>query len=260
MYKYLNHTENTIEELKNTGVYCIFHKKEPNKFYVGSTSIKTDSQIKGLYQRMRYHFFYAKKGMNHNKNIQYLSDKYGVEDFVFKILEIVNGDFDEIRRREQYWIDKLDSFEKGLNSVPLSTSNKGIKMRKNGTNSKKICLYDLKGKLLAEFPSAREAERITKINYKKISSCCIGKLLSVKGKVWRFKGDDFYKFRINELGKCCTSKILQKDTDGNIIKEWSSLKEASENLNISIGNMSSCLYGRRNSAGGFKFEKLQNIE
>ncbi len=51
--------------------------------------------------------------------------------------------------------------------------------------------------------------------------------------------------------------INQYDMDGNFIKSWISSKQAFIELNINYRNISSCLYNKRKSAGGFiwKFTK-----
>lgn len=45
--------------------------------------------------------------------------------------------------------------------------------------------------------------------------------------------------------------ILQFNKSGTFIKEWQSLKEAGEALNISSSNITNCAKGREKSAGGF---------
>jgi hypothetical protein len=52
--------------------------------------------------------------------------------------------------------------------------------------------------------------------------------------------------------------VLQFDLDGNFIKEWPSQKEASHQLKIAQGNISSVLNNNRFSAGGFswKFKEI----
>ena len=46
--------------------------------------------------------------------------------------------------------------------------------------------------------------------------------------------------------------ILQYDIKGNLIKEWGSVTEATNELNIN--NIQACCKGRRKTAGGFKWE------
>ena len=46
-------------------------------------------------------------------------------------------------------------------------------------------------------------------------------------------------------------RIGQYEMNGNFIREWNSLIEASNSLNISIGNISAAINGKRNHAGGY---------
>lgn len=50
------------------------------------------------------------------------------------------------------------------------------------------------------------------------------------------------------------SPVVQKDIDGNIIKFWGSMKEASEALNIKYQGISSVCRGRNKTCGGYKWE------
>jgi hypothetical protein len=49
-------------------------------------------------------------------------------------------------------------------------------------------------------------------------------------------------------------KILQYDSDNNFIKEWKSVKEVTQYLNISHSSISACCYGKSKSAGKFKWK------
>ena len=53
------------------------------------------------------------------------------------------------------------------------------------------------------------------------------------------------------LGKHYTREIVQYDLQGNLMKEWGSVRSASCALNISNQNMNACLHGRRKTAGGY---------
>lgn len=55
------------------------------------------------------------------------------------------------------------------------------------SNARTVQMLDKStGELLATFPSAHEAERVTGIANQNISSCCRGKLKSSGGYVWKF--------------------------------------------------------------------------
>jgi biotin operon repressor len=63
-----------------------------------------------------------------------------------------------------------------------------------------------------------------------------------------------YKMSIAKLGKPSTNPtkpILQYDTQGNFIREWSSGTEISKVLGISHGNIVKCCKGFRKHIGGF---------
>lgn len=48
--------------------------------------------------------------------------------------------------------------------------------------------------------------------------------------------------------------ILQKDINGNTIKQWDSILIASKTLNINSGSICNCCKGSKSNAGGFKWE------
>lgn len=49
-------------------------------------------------------------------------------------------------------------------------------------------------------------------------------------------------------------KIIQYDLNGNFIKKWNSIIEASKNLKINSGNLSSTLNGKFKTCGGYKWK------
>jgi hypothetical protein len=53
--------------------------------------------------------------------------------------------------------------------------------------------------------------------------------------------------------------ILQKHDDGSIVKRYRSTYEASRETGISVVSISHCLNGRTNHAGGFIWEKLEDV-
>ena len=55
-----------------------------------------------------------------------------------------------------------------------------------------------------------------------------------------------------------TKKVKQFLGD-SLIKEWESISEAAEKLNISLSNISKCANGKRNTAGGYKWVYISKI-
>lgn len=97
--------------------------------------------------------------------------------------------------------------------------------------SKSVIQYDLQGNFISEYFSINEASRQTGINNAHIGDCCnkIKNRKSAGGFLWAFKGDtipSLYKENYNR------KKVKCVFTNG-IIKQWNSMKEAMEELNIS---------------------------
>jgi hypothetical protein len=59
---------------------------------------------------------------------------------------------------------------------------------------------------------------------------------------------------IRTLGKNSNKKVLQMDLDGNVVKEWNSMTDASKTLKINLSCISMCCKGTRKKAGGFAWK------
>lgn len=67
-----------------------------------------------------------------------------------------------------------------------------IELEENSVKDKRktILQFDLNGKFIREWISARESERVLKIAHQNISSCCNDKYKTAGGFIWRFKNND----------------------------------------------------------------------
>ena len=78
-----------------------------------------------------------------------------------------------------------------------------------------------------------------------------------------FPLSDFVKYETGQSNKMSKSKtVYQYDINGNFIKEFKSVREASRLLNIYHSHISRCCNGLSKHAGGFifRYEKSDNIE
>lgn len=91
------------------------------KRYVGSCV--------GHYRRKAQHFYRLRRGTHDNNHLQHAWNKYGEKSFEFIIIEFVSNT-DDLIKREQYWIDKLNVCNRriGYNKAPRAGSNLGRKM------------------------------------------------------------------------------------------------------------------------------------
>ena len=179
--------------------------------------------------------------------------KYGIENFSFKILEeCLEKELDE---KEKYWIDKYDSLiPKGYNMIPGGSNGAGF------AKGKIVEQYSLEGIYITSYPSALQASESTGISHGNICACCRNERNYAGNFQWKYadsnKKIQFFE-KIDKIVK--KQKIIQqidKNTD-LIIKEYSSLSEASRENDISVSNISSCCLGHRKTAGGYKWKRIE---
>ena len=80
------------------------------------------------------------------------------------------------------WMSRADNINYGTHNKRVAESHIN-----NPSLSKQVQMLDKStGELLATFPSTHEAERVTGIAQPHICSCCLGKLKSAGGYIWRY--------------------------------------------------------------------------
>ena len=100
----------TMESIpKKSGIYQIRNLVN-GKVYVGSAV--------NLRARMQSHFGELKNNKHNNRHLQRAYDKYGLDKFVFEVLEYVEKDM--LLEREQYYIDTLNVVNEGYNICPIA--------------------------------------------------------------------------------------------------------------------------------------------
>lgn len=92
-----------------------------------------------------------------------------------------------------------DSVENGYNTSPFGSSHiyneeskKKMSEAKIGNHNrpqKPVLQFSKSGELIAEYPSAHEAERQTGCYQTHICKCCKGKLKSTGGYIWKYKSN-----------------------------------------------------------------------
>ena len=113
-----------VENLQKTGIYCIYFKHKPDKFYIGSSFIKGNEIIssKGIWQRWKHHLCLLAKNKHHSIHLQRTFNKHGRNNIQFKIIEYVE-DKSKLIEKEQYWMDFYDSYKKGYNCCKYASSS-----------------------------------------------------------------------------------------------------------------------------------------
>lgn len=120
--------------------------------------------------------------------------------------------------------------------------------------AKAVLQYNLDGELIEIFSSETSAANFMNFkNSSAISKACINKAITSGGFIWRFEDEPLKKSELKEI-QIHSKPIKQYTEDGIFIKNWNSIKEASENLNISatsIGEVCNHSNKKRHLAGGF---------
>jgi group I intron endonuclease len=115
-------------------IYQILNKKN-NKFYIGSSN--------NIENRFRSHKYKLRKNIHHSPILQKSYNKYGKNNFEFRILE----ETDNLLEREQYYLDKL----KPKYNISLSAYSVMLG-RKHSDKTKKLFSRMRKGKKLGPGP------------------------------------------------------------------------------------------------------------
>ena len=121
-----------------------------------------------------------------------------------------------------------------------------IDLNKLNYQKRKIKQYDMKGNFIKSYDSIKEAASFG-FNDGNIQDCCVYRLKSHKGFIWRYIEDNNPVVYDNKNKRA----VLQYDMSGSFIKEWDSIVTVSKELKIGSNNIITCCSGKSKSSGGF---------
>lgn len=133
-------------------------------------------------------------------------------------------------------------------------SKSGLKMADR--TRRQVEQYTLDGIYIKTFDSLSEAGKsmlnINNANLN-VSACCNGRNKTAYGFIWKFAVDKTDVSKIKKPIKTQKKPVLQYDFEGNFLKEYSSMTEASEHTGILNSDLSYCCSGKLKSAGGYQW-------
>lgn len=196
--------------------------------YIGATTIS-------LHERINDHYNKATKNCGHK--FQNAIREYGFESFIWEQID-TGINTDELALKEKYYIQKFDSFNNGYNSD------------RGGGFKKTIYQYNLTGELESTFQSLEEASKSSSISEESISHACIGDRKTSNGFYWTYTSTFDLKEDIRK------KKVIQYDYEGELVKVFDSISEASKATEVNKSSIAKCCRGERKKAGDFIWKFL----
>lgn len=163
---------------------------------------------------------------------------------------------------------KLSEAKKGKPGTPMSEENKRklieiAKRPKSESHRKKISetltgtkcpnkwkpilQYSSEGIFIKEWPCISEAQEVCKTKH--IAACATGKRNFAGGFIWRYKTSDDIPQTIGIPKPKGNREIAQVDEAGNIIRRFSTIREASKALGLSYTGICAVLQGLQRKTG-----------
>jgi len=266
--------------MKNVYIYALIDPRNNHVRYIGKANNPED--------RYKNHYNSTRDKNTHKRNWINNVRKDGLRPELLILDEV---SIDNWQYWECFYISlyktygfNLVNYTNGGDGVTLSNSgtwkkgniphNKGIPCREEtkqkikdkltGTSNvasyKPIVQYDLQYNEVKRYKCVKDAVNESKGLFirGKISECCNLKRNKHQGFVWRWdNGSDFIE-RVKQPKK--GRIVYQYDVNFNLINIFSSLKEASNILNIESSNIVFCCNNEHRRAGGFYWRYKQIIE
>lgn len=214
-----------------SGIYTIINKIT-KKEYIGSS--------KNIKRRFNKHKSDLKNKKHHSYLFQRAWNKYGEDNFELIILEIVDNCEILIEREKYYLLERKPKYN--IDKTP----NKGFLNKKHSAETKQKISKKNKNKYIGD---KNPMWGITGSNHPRFGVSPVNK--GKRGLQIGKKGDENPNFGLPAKNR---RKIIQKDINNNIIKEWDSIKLASDALKIDKGHITKCCKKKVKTAKGFIFE------
>lgn len=150
------------------------------------------------------------------------------------IIGVCNGKF--MKAFNYVWRYSGDPYNKYQNFIDLKDNSFSY--------GKSVDMYSKDKKYLKTFSSMVEAATEINADNANISACCLGKVKTVKGYIFRFHGDPINVYQCD--GKTQKQSILIFDLSGNLLNTYSSKNKAFKETGIGYHMIENYCDGRNN--------------
>lgn len=147
---------------------------------------------------------------------------------------------------------------KELSKTLRVSDQKGYDNLIHGQNRKQVYQYDIQGILVKDYPSISEAAKEVGVRIDKV---IYNKQLTAAGYIWsdHILSEEEIKVKIESINKSGRHNTLKKvlnqySLDGEYIRSWNTMSEASKELGIAVSSISLCCKGNYKKAGGFTWK------
>ncbi len=231
-------------------VYIYVDPTKPGKFVYDGIDYAFDYEPfyvgKGKNSRYKCHFKKSEREANYNplKNETFSKiESFGFNPLDFVIMFRINMSESESFIWELLLISKIGRKDLGIGPLVNLT---------DGGEGPSGCVSKRRGKTYEEIHGVELAQKMRDIRRERF----IGDKNPMFGKSSGMKGKKMSEESRAKLSSSKSKPIIQMDLDSNFIKEWSSVREASEVLGIHQSSLNNCLSlnYRAKTAGGFKWE------
>lgn len=172
--------------------------------------------------------------------------KYGIENFTLSILKKCET-IEELKEYEKFYISELNTFIHSENSNGY-----------NGTMGGDGCvgipkelhpMYNIDKELHPMYGKRHSEESKKKMSETRKNNPWYSPRFSGQHHTEEFKKELSERVKGEKNPRC--RKVAQYDINGNFIREWEYITQASNELQISRQHISSCCNGKRKTCGGF---------
>lgn len=264
-------TENYIGNSEKTGIYAIVNVKN-KKIYIGSTKTAFST-------RKNRHCNTLEKNTHYNEYLQNSYNKYGKDNFVFKVLYICEPDLCELEEakfiklynsnnrkkgfniasvreyRYNYKISKRHKKEASKRKLGVANTKDGHVEKERGIN-KSVKLYNLEGNLIKQYNSCKELSKEIKISRNTLSRLLSQGRYIYKNYIIAWPEDKIDTNKLVEIHeKFQKCKVDIYNLDLLLIKEGVYVNDAADFIGCKGAEIRMCYSERRSRIKNFLITK-----
>lgn len=215
------------------GIYKITNKLN-DKSYIGQSihiATRWNEHISASFN---------KNSIDYNFPIHKAIRKYGLDNFLFEILETCQRS--QLNDKEIYWISYYNTTKTGYNI------SKGGQDR--SYNGRAVSLYDLQGNYIKTYKSIKECAEQLGVFYGTVYQVIRGQRKSCKNYQIRY-ADNKTKIPAYQNRRGGKIPICQYDKNNKLLATWESAAKAARILNLDASTITKCAKGKLKTHGGF---------